>query len=237
MMPNDLPWTNKGQTYATHIYKLHVPWTSKYISLCFTFVLSRKYHRMTFFSMSKLRTAFCTSGPGSKISVRFALRPAVFDLQAIYNTIANKCPQYDYTLNPLDINRTSYMESPLDLTLSRSLRFQSLISCIGAKLGPMWLLTIKRKVYMASPMTPWHLTLSDIERSNSRSGRFQSVISRKGPKLGPMLLLTINRKPCMGSLMPTWHLILSDLESSSSRSLRLLSGKGSVVFDITLDVT
>ncbi len=64
----------------------------------------------------------------------------------------------------LDINRNSYMETPtapLDLTLSdlkrsnsRSPRFQSLISRNGAKLGPMLLLTIKRKPYMVSPMTP-----------------------------------------------------------------------------------
>ncbi len=44
-------------------------------------------------------------------------------------------------------------------------RFQSLISRNGAKLGLMLLLTINRKPYMASPMTPWHLTLSDIETS------------------------------------------------------------------------
>ncbi len=51
--------------------------------------------------------------------------------------------------------------APLDLTLgdlerskSRSPRFQSLISHYGAILGPMLLLTINRKPYGASPITP-----------------------------------------------------------------------------------
>ncbi len=47
---------------------------------------------------------------------------------------------------------------------------------------------------MGSPMTPSHLTLSDLERSNSRSLNFEGFISRKGVGLGPMLLLIINRK-------------------------------------------
>ncbi len=51
--------------------------------------------------------------------------------------------------------------TPLDL--SRSLRFQSLISRKGSELCHMFLLTINRKQYMASPMTAWHLTLSDLE--------------------------------------------------------------------------
>ena len=56
------------------------------------------------------------------------------------------------------------MESPtepLDLTLSdiersnsRSLRFHSLISRNGATLDPMLLLTINRKPYMVSQVTP-----------------------------------------------------------------------------------
>ncbi len=36
-------------------------------------------------------------------------------------------------------------------------------------------------------MTPSHLTLSDLERSNSRSLRFQSCVSYKGAELGHML--------------------------------------------------
>ncbi len=92
----------------------------------------------------------------------------------------------------------------------------------------MLLLIINRKPYMASPMTRWHLTLSDLERSKSRSLRLQSLISRKGAKLGPMLLLT-NRKPYMGSPMAPSHLTLSDLEISNSRTPRfwsLISRKG-----------
>ncbi len=42
-------------------------------------------------------------------------------------------------------------------------------------------------------MTPSHLTLSDLERSNLRSLRFSSIISRNGAKLGHMLPLNINR--------------------------------------------
>ena len=51
--------------------------------------------------------------------------------------------------------------APSDLTLSdlersnsRSVRFQSVISRKGAKLGPMLLLIINTKPYVASPMTP-----------------------------------------------------------------------------------
>ncbi len=102
---------------------------------------------------------------------------------------------------------------------SRSIRFQSVISRKGSKLGPMLLLTINRKPYIASPMTPSLLTLSDLERSKSRSLRFQSLISRKGAELGPMLLLTTNRKPHMVSSMSSSLLTLSDLERSMSRSL------------------
>ncbi len=62
-------------------------------------------------------------------------------------------------------------------------------------------LTINRKPYMASLITPSHLTLSDLERSESRSPKFESIISHNGAKLGPMLLLIINRKPYMASPM------------------------------------
>ena len=54
---------------------------------------------------------------------------------------------------------------------------------------------------MVSPMTPLHLTLSDLERSKSRSLRFQSLISRNGGELDPILLLTINREAYMVSPM------------------------------------
>ncbi len=108
--------------------------------------------------------------------------------------------------------------APSDLTLSdlersnsRSIRFQSVISRKGAKLGPMLILTINRKPYMASPMTLSLLTLSL---------RFQRLISRNGAELGPMLLLTIHRKPYMASLMTPSLLTLSDLERSKSTSLR-----------------
>ena len=61
--------------------------------------------------------------------------------------------------------------APLDLTLgylerseSRSPRSPSLLYHNGAIIGPMLLLTIHRKAYMASSMT-----LSGLERSSSRS--------------------------------------------------------------------
>ena len=73
---------------------------------------------------------------------------------------------------------------------------------------------------MASSMTLWHLTLSDLERSKSGSRRFQSPIPRKGAQLGRKLLLTTNRKLCIGSSMTPSHFTLSDLERSKSRSLR-----------------
>ncbi len=58
--------------------------------------------------------------------------------------------------------------SDLERSNSRSVTFQSLISCKGAELGHMLLLNINRKAYKESPMTS-HLTLSDLERSSSRS--------------------------------------------------------------------
>ncbi len=110
----------------------------------------------------------------------------------------------------------------LERSKSKSLGFQSLISCKGAELGPMILSNINRKPCMVSPMTSSLLTLSDLERSKSRSLGFQSLISRKEAELGPMLLfLTINRKPYMVSPMTSSLWTLSDLESSKSRSLRL----------------
>ena len=82
----------------------------------------------------------------------------------------------------------------LERSKSRSLRFQSLISRKGAKLGPVLLLNINRKRYMGSPMAPSHLTLNDLKRSKSRSHRFQIG---KGAQVDPMLQLNINRKPYM----------------------------------------
>ena len=58
--------------------------------------------------------------------------------------------------------------SDLERSTSRSLGFQCLISRKGAELGPMLLLIINRKPYMASPMTSL-LTLSVPGRSKSRS--------------------------------------------------------------------
>ena len=53
--------------------------------------------------------------------------------------------------------------SDLERSKSRPLRFQSLISRKGAELGPILLLIINRKPYMASPMTSSLLTLSDLK--------------------------------------------------------------------------
>ncbi len=64
---------------------------------------------------------------------------------------------------------------------------------------------INGKPCMESPMTPSHLTLSDLERSKSRSLRFRSLISCKGAELGHILLLHNNRKTYIVSLM-TSHL-------------------------------
>ena len=72
-----------------------------------------------------------------------------------------------------------------------SLGFQSLISRKWPELGPVLLLIINRKTYMASPMTSSILTLSDTESSKSRSLGFQSLITRKGAELGPKLLINL----------------------------------------------
>ncbi len=78
--------------------------------------------------------------------------------------------------------------SDLERSISRSLRFKTLISRKGPELGHMLLLNINRKPYMGSPVTLSHLTLGDLERSNSRSLRFRSLISCKGAELSHMLL-------------------------------------------------
>ncbi len=74
----------------------------------------------------------------------------------------------------LDINKNPYMGSQvavlnltfsdLEMSKSRSLRFQSLLSFKGALLGHMLLLNINRKPepYMGSPMALLNLTLSDL---------------------------------------------------------------------------
>ncbi len=92
----------------------------------------------------------------------------------------------------LNIDRIAYKESPMTsshLTLSdlersnsRSLRFQSLISCEGVELGHRLLLNINSKAYMGSPTTSSHMTLTNLERSNSRSLRFRSLIACKGAR-------------------------------------------------------
>ncbi len=51
--------------------------------------------------------------------------------------------------------------SDLERSRSWSLGFQSLISRNAAKLGLMLLLTINKKPYMGSPITPSHLTYSE----------------------------------------------------------------------------
>ncbi len=107
--------------------------------------------------------------------------------------------------------------SDIERSTSRSLRFQSIISRKGAELGRMLLLTMYRKPYMGSPMTPSLFHLNDLERSKSRLLTFQSIISRKGAELGSMLLLilTINRKPYIWNPMTRLHLTLCDLERPS----------------------
>ena len=108
--------------------------------------------------------------------------------------------------------------SDLERSNSRSLRFQSFVSCKGAELGHMLLLNNNMKAYMV-----WlHLKLSDLERSMSRSSKFWKLMSSKGAELliGHMLLLNINMKLYMGSQIELSHLTLSDLERSISRSHR-----------------
>ncbi len=82
--------------------------------------------------------------------------------------------------------------SYLERSVSRSLRFQSLISYKGTELSYMLPLNSNRKLYMGSPMPLSHLTLSNLERSVSRSLRFQSLISCKGTELSYMLPLNSN---------------------------------------------
>ncbi len=116
----------------------------------------------------------------------------------------------------LNINRKSYMRSPTLVWLHLTLVTLS-SQCQGhwdfeniylswAELIHMLLLNINRNPYMGSPLTPSHLTLSDLERSKSRSLRFRSLISCKVTKLVHMLLLNIERKAYMGSSLMRLHL-------------------------------
>ncbi len=56
----------------------------------------------------------------------------------------------------------------------------------GAELGPMLLLSVNRKTYMASLMTQSILKLRDLK---SQGQGHQSLISRKGAELDPMLVI------------------------------------------------
>ena len=59
----------------------------------------------------------------------------------------------------------------LERSLSRSLRFQRLISHKGAELGHMLLLDTNRKTHMESPTAPSHFNLGELVSSKSRSLR------------------------------------------------------------------
>ncbi len=63
---------------------------------------------------------------------------------------------------------TAFYLSELERSLSRSLRFQRLISRKAAELGHMLLLNTNRKSYVGSPIPLSHLTLSDLERAKLR---------------------------------------------------------------------
>ncbi len=99
----------------------------------------------------------------------------------------------------------------------RSLRFRSFVSCKGAELGHMLLLSLNRKAYMGSPMTLSHLTLNDLERSVARSFGFQRLIFCKAAELGHMLLLNTDRTWYIGCPKSPSHLTLSDLKRSKIR--------------------
>ncbi len=59
---------------------------------------------------------------------------------------------------------------------------------------------------MKSPMTPSHLTLSDLDRSKSKSLRCRSYVSCKGAELGHMLQLNINRQENIENPLAFLHL-------------------------------
>ena len=81
--------------------------------------------------------------------------------------ITNRKPYMGSSMTP-----SYFTVSDPERSKSRSLRFQSLISRNGVKLGHKLLLPINRKPYMGSPMRPSYLTVSDLERSKSKSLRF-----------------------------------------------------------------
>ncbi len=110
------------------------------------------------------------------------------------------------------VNGCDYIWPQWPWSISRSLRFERLISGNVTELGQMLLLNISRKPYMESPTTLSHLTLSDLKRSMSRSLRFRSLISRKRAELGHMLQLNIDRKAYMGSLMGCLYFTLVTLK-------------------------
>ncbi len=86
---------------------------------------------------------------------------------------------------------------------------------------------------MESSVTPSHLTLNDLERSNSRSLRFWNFVSCKGAELGHMVLLNINKKPYMGSPMTLYYIwpwvTLERLISRLLRFQRLICHKAAVL--------
>ncbi len=72
-------------------------------------------------------------------------------------------------------------------------------------------------------MSPWHLTLSVLERPVSRWFKFRSLISHKGAYIGNLLLLNIRKQSYMGCPMLPSDLTLCDLQRSKSRSLTFWS--------------
>ena len=92
----------------------------------------------------------------------------------------------------LNINRKSYNMpslmasslgtlSDLERSKSSSLGFRRLISHKGAELGPMLLLVTNRKPYIASPMPPSSLTLSDLESQSQGHSDFKALYLAKEP--------------------------------------------------------
>ncbi len=61
-------------------------------------------------------------------------------------------------------------------------------------------------LYMGSPKTLSHLTLSDLKFQSQGHSDFESIISRKGAMLVYMLLFSINRKAYVGNPFVQLHL-------------------------------
>ncbi len=109
--------------------------------------------------------------------------------------------------------------TPSLLTLSDPERSKSRsLSHNRTKLGPMLLLTIDRKPYMGSPMTPSIMIFNDLKGQSQGHLEFKALYLIK-EQLGPMSLLTINRKPYVASPRAQSLLTLSDFERSEARSL------------------